>query len=400
MVNIVYVCGGMPINKEREFDDMAKWYAFCIAISTIFIAVIVWFIKKFSENKRFSAQKNIDKIVAEEKEKLEKHYRELENALCAIKAQELEEFELEKKRWLNRIDTQYQNMNNAKEYHLGEAQRYKEAYNNIRQEIYASILKPIQMSEGTKKAYISALCSAKGEKTLKEQMFFFEVSQIECKVRSSSGETYATSLKWCSCRDQQNRGGVCKHMLSLAIQLGAVNVNHKAIMDEYGEDLTQIWEAKEKIKILEKTIKDGNKDTEKLQAKYKKLKKATDMAEKELQELIEKKCEVFPIFASMYADVYTYYYSVAAKALCDKPRPAKKAAQTIEELRAETQEYLKEKKEMEYKFGALLQLYPDAEKIFNNDFDIDNPPILIPHSPKAVNDKKKNPRGRASGEKQ
>jgi hypothetical protein len=256
------------------------------------------------------------------------------------------------------------------------------------------------MSEDIKKAYISALCSSKGEKALKEQMFFSEISQIECKVCSPSGETYATSLRWCSCGDQQNRGGVCKHMLSLAIQLGAVSVNHKAIMDEYGEDLTQIWEATEKLKILDKNIKDASKELEKLRDRCKNSKKATDMAEKELQELIQKKFEAFPIFAAMYADVYTYYYSLAAKELCDKPHPAKKAAQTVEDLHAETQEYLKEKKEMEYKFGALLQLYPDAEKIFNNDFDIDNPPILIPNPPKAVNDKKKNPQGRALREKQ
>lgn len=49
---------------------------------------------------------------------------------------------------------------------------------------------------------------------------------------------------------------------------------------------------------------------------------------------------------------------------------------------------------------TLIQIYPDAEKIFNNDFDIDNPPILIPNPPKAVNDKKKNPQGRALREKQ
>lgn len=171
-------------------------------------------------------------------------------------------------------------------------------------------------------------------------------------------------------------------------------------MDEYGEDLTQIWEATEEIKKLEKTVKDGNKNIEKLQEKYKNIKKATDIADKELQELIEKKCEAFPIFASMYADVYTYYYSLAAKALRDKPHPAEKEAKRIEELRTETKGYFQEKKEMEYKFGALLQLYPDAEKIFNNDFDIDNPPILIPNPPKAINDKKKNPQGRASGEKQ
>lgn len=32
--------------------------------------------------------------------------------------------------------------------------------------------------------------------------------------------------------------------------------------------------------------------------------------------------------------------------------------------------------------------YPDAKKIFNNDFDIDNPPILIPYLPEATNHKK------------
>ena len=166
MVIIADRCGDMSINKEREFDDMAKWYACCFTISIILIAFIVWWIKNITENLRFSRQKNIDKIVTGEKEKLEKHYRELENALCAIKAQELEEFEVEKKRHLNRVDTQYQNMKNAKEYYLCEAQKYKEAGNNIRQEIYASILRPIQMSEDIKKAYISALCSAKGEKVV------------------------------------------------------------------------------------------------------------------------------------------------------------------------------------------------------------------------------------------
>ena len=73
MVIIADRCGDMSINKEREFDDMAKWYACCFTISIILIAFIVWWIKNITENLRFSHQKNIDKIVTEDNNEKKKN---------------------------------------------------------------------------------------------------------------------------------------------------------------------------------------------------------------------------------------------------------------------------------------------------------------------------------------
>ena len=323
-----------------------------------------------------------------EKAKYEREYEEKERVLFAIKEQEFEEVERKTKL----LTAERKKLQKAEVYYTEQAKRYEDAFKNVHQHVVESILKPIRISEERKREFVKVLCTERGKKALEEPMFFCEVSQIECKVRSSSGKEYDTSLNWCKCGDQKNRGGICKHMLSLAIQIGAVNVNKKDILEEYEKKLTQTWDLDKKNKQLEGEIKEKKQTIAQLENKQQALTQVTLRADTELKELIKNRCAAYPQFAAMYADVYTYYYDLAAHMLLEKAHPAKGEALRIKELRRHTREHIEEKKVLEYQLRFAKNLYPGISQIFNEDFDPQNAPILEPNK-NFILDKNKNPRG-------
>lgn len=76
------------------------------------------------------------------------------------------------------------------------------------------------------------------------------------------------------------------------------------------------------------------------------------------------------------AEFETSHYKTIAQYLTNKPHPAKKVAVRISTLRKEAQQYLAEKKLLEYKLNYILQLYPNIEDIFDDGFNDENIPEL------------------------
>lgn len=243
------------------------WIFLCITVVVVAISLIVSRRALALDAKREIMKRQDGKLLEEEKKRLQEQYKKKENSLAATQEDKLKQIENDRQREFYNLGEEKRNLENAQKHFYLEVQKYKEAYNNIYQQVVSSVSEPIKMEEDKRKAFISFLCSERGRKALEEEMSFSEISQIEGVVHSSSGKTYKTSLEQCECDDQQKRGVVCKHMLSLAVQIGALNVNQKDILDEYGEDLTQVWQAEEKLKSTKQEIKEAEKDLEKLQKK-------------------------------------------------------------------------------------------------------------------------------------
>lgn len=205
------------------------------------------------------------------------------------------------------------------------------------------------------------------------------IKNLDITAEIGSGDHYykGVTLTKCECEDFKHTKSPCKHMLFLIYSLGVLQMYKEECYkrDNWIQDIYALQGQKKELENKIKSAKDIQKNVDK---RIRILQKSYDKAKKELQELIEKKCSAYPIFAAMYADVYTYYYDLAAQSLRDKPRPAVGEALRIVELRKHTREHIKEKKELEYKLGAIRQIYPEVDKIFNNDFDVEDPPVLIP----------------------
>ncbi len=362
------------------------WLPIIIVVVPICVYLIVCRIGGIVEDlkikHKWDKQGYVDEVIAAERTRLEEEYKEMEQSLCSIKIKELEKTEKERKRY----DEKSKSLQKTIDYYESEANKYNAAYDNLYKQVISDVLKPLKIDETKKKDFISVLCTERGRKALTEEMSFAEISQIKCKVYSSSGNTYETSLTTCSCLDKKGEKGVCKHMLSLAIQIGALNVNQKEILDEYGDVLSQVWEEREKLKALENEKEREQKKLEKNKKKTEILEKATKEADKGLKSLITQKCDAYPQFAAMYADMYTYYYDLAAQMLREKPHPAMGEAFRIEELREHTKEYIAAQKVAEYKLGYIRQIYPGVDVLLNGGFDETNAPPLLPND-------KKNPRG-------
>ena len=205
------------------------------------------------------------------------------------------------------------------------------------------------------------------------------IRNLNISAEIGSGDHYyeGVTLTKCECDDFKHTKSPCKHMLFLIYSLGVLQMYKEECYkrDNWIQDIYALQGQKKELEKKIKSAKDNQKKTDK---KLQALKKSVEKTDKELGELIEKKCSAYPIFAAMYADVYTYYYDLAAQILREKPHPATGEAFRIEELRQHTREHIKEKKILEYKLGAVKQLYPDVDRILNEDFDMDNPPVLYP----------------------
>lgn len=88
-----------------------------------------------------------------------------------------------------------------------------------------------------------------------------------------------------------------------------------------------------------------------------------------LDKLIELKCEAFPHMAAVVSDFLTIHYEESAKMLESKKRPAYVEAMRIRELRAETKDLLKDKKDLEYKLAYIKELFPNVEDVFDDGFN-------------------------------
>jgi len=72
--------------------------------------------------------------------------------------------------------------------------------------------------------------------------------------------------------------------------------------------------------------------------------------------------------ASLYSDFVTIQYEISEKYLKRKSHPAYKEATRITELKKETKQYIVQFKEIQYRYEALLNLFPELSK-YIEDFD-------------------------------
>ena len=90
-----------------------------------------------------------------------------------------------------------------------------------------------------------------------------------------------------------------------------------------------------------------------------------------LESLIKEKCNYFPHLAGMMADILTLHYKNSVEFLTTKPHPAYNEAYRIKELHEKTKAIIEEKKVYEYKLAYLQSLFPDIDKYFDKEYDID-----------------------------
>lgn len=91
----------------------------------------------------------------------------------------------------------------------------------------------------------------------------------------------------------------------------------------------------------------------------------------EFELYIQEKCERYPYLAAIMADLLTLHYETSADYLENKSNPAHTEAYRIRELRKETKTILSQKKEIEYRYEYILQLYPNISDIFDSGFNED-----------------------------
>ena len=137
----------------------------------------------------------------------------------------------------------------------------------------------------------------------------------------------------------------------------------------------------EKINDLTKKLKDSTTENSKLQKANSELKEC--ISNKDRLYEAYKKSDIFYI-SSMYSDFLTLEYSLSEKWLDNKEiiikhnpnfyervkvgREAKKAAETVRELKKETRLFIEQNKIMLYKYESLLSLFPEL-KDYVDDID-------------------------------
>lgn len=126
-------------------------------------------------------------------------------------------------------------------------------------------------------------------------------------------------------------------------------------------------------KISSETYKLKNEITTKEQ-EIEKMRKHIQYEHDNLKYFLSAKKEVMPYIAGMMADYLTLECDRSSYYLKNKPHPAYKEAQRIDELKATTKKTLAEYKVYEYQLGYLIDLYPDLAEVLEDEF-VENPVI-------------------------
>ena len=170
-----------------------------------------------------------------------------------------------------------------------------------------------------------------------------------------------TTLTYCSCQDHKFTHKPCKHMLYLAYTLSVLQLDpkkSKEICECTIEDINLLTE--KKLKLEDKIRKASKKNKE--------FKKILDDYLLHLDAMAQKSTEDYPYFATVVADLQTYYFEQAARYLESKRHTALEEAKRIRDLKKDTQEILSKKKELEYKLNYIESLFPNINDIFDSGF--------------------------------
>lgn len=137
----------------------------------------------------------------------------------------------------------------------------------------------------------------------------------------------------------------------------------------HNKEEREIAATREKLKAQEGEFETKRIKLENDKKQFEKKKEFYDKEIANIENVIKEKCAIYPRLAGVMADMLTLHYERAARYLEKKPHPAYNEAQRIRELRNETKEILVQKKELEYKYNYIKQLYPNIEDIFDSGFN-------------------------------
>ncbi len=151
--------------------------------------------------------------------------------------------------------------------------------------------------------------------------------------------------------------------------------NLKRIFEEDQKDLNN------KKVAFENKVRNTEEELENQRNRLREIQKDLEMQSQfqidqiaKLEQLIKDRCQCYPQLASVMADILTVHYEEVAQLLCTKKNPAKIEATRIRELRKETKKIIQEKKIYEYQINYLRSLFPDIDKYFDIDYEL-NPDI-------------------------
>lgn len=150
------------------------------------------------------------------------------------------------------------------------------------------------------------------------------------QIHSDSGNTYTTTLHSCTCPDFQHRKAPCKHMFYLAVHSGFLSSTDIPKLDGISAKLAELCDSHKKLQALRSDI----------------------------VKMKNEKSQRYPWLAQLYADLYYVYDTRVAKDLCERKRPALRAADNVKRLSAELREMRSQCKQYEYQLHYLETLFP------------------------------------------
>ena len=164
---------------------------------------------------------------------------------------------------------------------------------------------------------------------------------ISADIRSSSGNTYHTTLYSCSCPDFQFRKVPCKHMLRLAIETGLL-LNFRT--DPLEEDIASLLSKREEL------LKESYEIRQHLISLNKQ--------KKDFDNLLQETKQSYPWLAAHYADFLSTYDNEVYQQLLSKARNVGKVKELKQALRRELRYWRTSAKEAQYQLIFYESLFP------------------------------------------
>lgn len=236
-----------------------------------------------------------------------------------------------------------------------EAARYQVAYNNIYREALASFNKLFDtplLPYFQQRRFLDAFQTERGYRALTENLTPIELKDAVCTVRSSSGNSYTTTLTSCTCDDFVHRKQCCKHMMALAIRLYAFPYEKAGLIDKMQKDA---YKAHEALQISKSEINAAETELRAIQKKLPLWQKEREQQENWLQKMQLD----FPWIAGMLADVEQRFDTVRLKTL---PKGAYKSAELVKEMKHEKKELLLRAARAEALLATYEHLFPWLEE--------------------------------------
>ena len=184
----------------------------------------------------------------------------------------------------------------------------------------------------------------------------FQIStpfDIIASIRSESGETYSTTLYHCSCPDYRSRRQPCKHMIRLALEVGALmSLDTSSLSAEVSRLIEQRERELQDISAAQKSLFDESKKCDEVMRQASKIQTELDL-------IYNERIQSYPFLAKLYADLYQTYDKNWILYLRNKNRPAEqKAADVGKIINGELRDWRMQAKQYEYQLHFYESMFP------------------------------------------